>query len=97
MSTGESKSTGKAVTGRSPDMVWTRDRPGCYFGGGFGFGTPVVSYAPRPMSQGAEEDDDDEEVIVSVVEQFVRRKVVRRGQWPAGLNRPPHRLTHQVV
>jgi hypothetical protein len=24
----------------------------CFGGGGFGFGTPVVSYAPRPMLQG---------------------------------------------
>jgi len=26
------------------------------FGGGFGFGTPVVSYAPLPMSQGVVDD-----------------------------------------
>lgn len=38
-----------------------------HFGGGFGLGTPVVSYPPRPMSQGAEGDVEEEAVIVSVL------------------------------
>ena len=36
-----------------------------HLAGGFGFGTPVVSYPPRPMSQGVELDDEDVVVIVS--------------------------------